>query len=233
MRYNLFLFTILFALSSFAPNLPKDINPKNFVAVSPFKKVEMLYNSLDANKYSLPSLKSFSIGFEGFELLKEQGKIRNNYLTIIDFTLSSKTNRLWVIDMNENKIVFNTLVAHGKNSGEDVATRFSNAIDSNKSSLGFFTTGETYIGQHGLSLKLDGLEYGINNNARQRAIVVHGADYVSKNFINQENRLGRSQGCPALPVGLSKKIIEVIKNKSCLFIYSASSGYEKKSKLIS
>ena len=233
MRLTLFLLIVLFAFSSFAPNLPKDENPNSFTSVSPSKRVEVLYNSLNANNFSLPSLKSFSIGFEGFELLKEQGKVKNNFLTIIDYTLSSKTNRLWVVDMNENKIIFNTLVAHGKNSGEDYATHFSNTIDSNKSSLGFFATGETYIGQHGLSLKLDGLENGFNSNARQRAIVMHGADYVSKNFINQENRLGRSQGCPALPVGLSKKIIEIIKNKSCLFIYSASSDYEKKSKLIS
>lgn len=233
MRYILFLFVFLFVFSSFAPNLPKDENPNTFYSVSSLKRVEILYNSLDANNFSLPSLKSFSIGFEGFELLKEHGKIRNNFLTIVDYSLSSKANRLWVIDMNENKIIFNTLVAHGKNSGKDFATHFSNSLNSNKSSLGFFATGETYIGKHGLSLKLDGLENGINNNARQRAIVVHGADYVSKNFINQENRLGRSQGCPALPVGLSKKIIEIIKNKSCLFIYSSMSDYEKRTKLIS
>ena len=233
MKYTLFLFTVLFVISSFTPNLPKEVDSKNLVAVSSLKKVEMLYNSLDANNYSLPSLKSFSIGFEGFELLKNQGKIKNNFLTIVDFTLSSKSNRLWVIDMNLHKIVFNTLVAHGKNSGEDYATNFSNALNSNKSSLGFFTTGETYNGRHGLSLKLDGLENGINDNARQRAIVVHGADYVSKNFINQQNRLGRSQGCPALPVESSKKIIEIIKNKSCLFIYSSSGNYEKRTKLIS
>jgi hypothetical protein len=233
MKYKLYLIVLLFALTSFAPNLSKEISPKGLVFVSPPVKVEMLYNSLDANNFKLPSLKSFTLGILGFENLKQQGKINNNYLTIVDYSMSSKSDRLWVIDMDENKVIFHTLVAHGKNSGEDYANSFSNTIDSNKSSLGFFTTGETYIGQHGLSLKLDGLENGINDKARQRAIVVHGADYVSKNFISEHNRLGRSQGCPALPNGLSKKIIQTIKNKSCLFIYYPSADYEKRSKLIS
>lgn len=233
MKYTKYLFAILFVLSSFAPNLSKDKYPKNLVSVSTIRKVELVYNSLDANNYKLPSIESFENAFEGFENLKAKGKIKNNYLTIVDYSLSSKSNRLWVIDMNENRVVFNTLVAHGKNSGEDFATRFSNINESNQSSLGFFATGETYNGQHGLSLKLDGLEVGINNNARQRAIVIHGADYVSKDFIKQHNRLGRSQGCPALPIEMSKKIIQTIKNKSCLFIYYPSNNYSKSSKLIS
>jgi len=233
MKYNKYFFAILFVLSSFAPNLSKDKYSKNLVSVSPLKKVEVIYNSLDANNYKLPSIESFEIAFEGFENLKSKGKIQNDYLTIVDYSLSSKSNRIWVIDMNENKIIFNTLVAHGKNSGEDFATRFSNRNESNQSSLGFFATGETYIGQHGLSLKLDGLEAGVNDNARERAIVIHGADYVSRDFIKQHNRLGRSQGCPALPEELSKKIIQTIKNKSCLFIYYPSNNYSKSSKLIS
>ncbi len=233
MKHIKYLFAILFVLSSFAPNLSKDKNPKNLVSVSPTKKVEMIYNSLDANNYKLPSIESFEIAFEGYENLKAKGKIQSDYLTIVDYSLSSKSNRLWVIDMSENKIIFNTLVAHGKNSGEDYATKFSNITDSNQSSLGFFATGETYIGQHGLSLKLDGLETGINDKARQRAIVIHGADYVSKDFIKQHNRLGRSQGCPALPIEMSKKIIQTIKNKSCLFIYYPSNNYSKSSRLIS
>jgi len=196
-------------------------------------KSQLVYSKIDTGYFSLPNFEAFSKAFEGFEQLKNQGVITNNILTIIDFSLPSTQDRLWVIDMDENKIIFHTLVAHGKNSGEDYASSFSNTIDSNKSSLGFFTTGETYIGQHGLSLKLDGLEKGINDKARQRAIVVHGADYVSKNFIAEHNRLGRSQGCPALPVGLSKKIIQTIKNKSCLFIYYPSNDYERNSKLIS
>ncbi|WP_395044599.1 murein L,D-transpeptidase catalytic domain family protein [Flavobacterium sp.] len=233
MKYNAFLLVLLFALMSFVPNLPKDRNPKSLASNSISKKVEVVFNSLDANNFNLPNLESFTKAFEGFSILKEQGKIKNNYLTIIDFSLSSRFNRLWVIDMKENKIIFNTLVAHGKNSGEDYATKFSNENESLKSSLGFFTTGETYNGKHGLSLKLDGLETGINDHARQRAIVIHGADYVSSSFIKSNNRLGKSHGCPALPVELTKKIIQTIKEKSCLFIYFPSKEYLNNSRLVS
>jgi hypothetical protein len=119
------------------------------------------------------------------------------------------------------------------NSGGEYATRFSNAPDSNKSSLGFFTTGETYTGKHGLSLKLDGQERGINDNARQRAVVMHGAKYANPSILKSQGFLGRSQGCPAIPEGLKNKIIETIKGKSCLFIYHPSSNYEIASKLVS
>lgn len=233
MKYSKFLLAIVFALVSFAPNLPKDIHPKDLAANVLSKRAESVYNSLDANNFQLPKIESFSKAIEGFYLLKEKGLIQKDYLTIVDFSMSSKSKRLWVIDMNENKIVFNSLVAHGKNSGDDFATSFSNTSESNKSSLGFFATAETYIGQHGLSLKLDGLEKGINDKARSRAIVIHGADYVSTNFIKAHHRLGRSQGCPALPVELSKKIIQTIKDKSCLFIYHPSSDYIRSSKLVS
>jgi hypothetical protein len=120
--------------------------------------------------------------------------------------------------MDKNKILFNSLVAHGKNSGDLYAEQFSNKNESFQSSLGFYITNETYIGEHGLSLKLDGLERNKNDNARNRAIVIHGADYVSNDFIKKHNRLGRSFGCPSLPTEVSEKIITTIKNKSCLFI---------------
>ena len=188
---------------------------------------------MNSNHFQLPKLESFSKALEGFYLLKEKGIIKKDFLTIVDFSLSSKVKRMWIIDMNENKILMNSLVAHGKNSGEDYANQFSNTNESNKSSLGFFATGESYIGKHGLSLKLDGLENGVNSNARQRAIVIHGADYVSENFIKNHNRLGKSQGCPAVPVELSKKIIQTIKDKSCLFIYHPSIENSSTAKLVS
>ena len=155
---------------------------------------------------------------DGFDVLKEKQIIQSNILTIIDFDLPSTQKRLWVIDMDENKVLFHSLVAHGKNSGELNAESFSNENESYKSSLGFFVASETYQGSHGLSLKLDGLEKSKNDNARSRAIVIHGADYVSESFIREHNRLGRSFGCPALPLELTKSIISTIKNKSCLFI---------------
>ena len=233
MKINAIKYILLFALMSFAPNLPKDNAPKDYEFDSFSKKVEIIYNSLDANNNQLPKLESFSKALEGFYNLKEQGFITNDYLTIVDFTLSSKTKRLWVIDMNENKIVFNSLVAHGRNSGNLFAKKFSNSYDSYKSSLGFYATGEVYYGTHGMSLKLDGLEKGINDNARKRAVVLHGAEYVSKKYIKAHKFLGRSEGCPAIPMELSSKIIKTIKNKSCLFIYYPNQKYLKNTKLIS
>jgi hypothetical protein len=114
-----------------------------------------------------------------------------------------------------------------------MAENFSNAPGSNASSPGFYTTGETYVGKHGLSLALDGLETGINDKARARAIVIHGADYVSADFIRNHGRLGRSLGCPAVPVELSKEIIQTIKGGSCLFIYVPEASYTSNSHIIS
>ncbi len=148
----------------------------------------------------------------------------NNIITIIDYSRPSTEKRLFVIDLNKNKLLFESLVAHGKNSGMDYATSFSNEVQSLKSSPGFYSTAETYQGKHGYSLRLDGLQKGINDHARQRAIVVHAANYVSENFINNTGRLGRSWGCPALPTKLNKAIIDCIKNGTCLYIHTNSSS---------
>jgi len=226
-----FFCILFFALMSFALNLSKEKHPKKY-AFSYVKNNTNVYNTLDPNNFQFPKEESFSKALEGYYLLKSKGLIKKEFLTIIDFSLSSRIKRMWIIDMNQNKIILNSLVAHGKNSGQEYAKEFSNKNQSNKSSLGFFATGEVYQGKHGLSLKLDGLEKGINDNARKREVVVHGADYVSENFIKNHKRLGRSQGCPAVPVELSKKIIEIIKDKSCLFIYHPSK-YDLYSKLIS
>jgi hypothetical protein len=194
---------------------------------------EMVYKALDANKFELPKEESFAEALKGFYLLKEKGFIKKDILTLVDFSLSSNIKRLWVIDLKTNVVLFQSLVAHGRNTGEEFATRFSNSAESFQSSLGFYATGEIYKGKHGLSLKLDGLEKGINDRARQRAVVVHGADYVSDSFIKGTKRLGRSQGCPAIPVELASEIISVIKDKSCLYIYHPSIDHAKESKLIS
>ncbi|MEO8532598.1 MAG: murein L,D-transpeptidase catalytic domain family protein [Flavobacterium sp.] len=196
-------------------------------------KIESVYHSLNSNNFSLPELKTFSEALKGFYLLKERGLVQKDILTLIDFSLSSNTKRLWVIDLSTNTILFQSLVAHGRNTGEEFASTFSNLNSSFKSSLGFYATGEIYQGKHGASLRLDGLERGVNDNARERGVVVHGADYVSESFINNNKRLGRSQGCPALPVELTNKIIEVIKNKSCLYIYHPSRSFSMEEKLIS
>lgn len=200
----------------------------NFEAMS-----KSFYTVMDANGFSLPSFESFLAAYEGYEQLKHQGKIENEILTIVDFSLSSTQERIWVIDMKTQKVILKSLVSHGKNSGSEYATDFSNENESYKSSLGFYVTGETYTGKHGFSLRLDGMEYGINHNARSRAVVVHGADYVSKSFIKNTGRLGRSQGCPAVPYEIHKELIETIKGKSCIFIYHPSRTYVVKSKLVS
>jgi hypothetical protein len=111
--------------------------------------------------------------------LQTKGKIQKNILTLIDFSLSSNVKRLWIIDLNTKTVLFNSLVAHGRNTGNEFAASFSNKSESFKSSLGFYATGEVYQGKHGLSLRLDGLERGVNDNARARAVVMHGADYVA------------------------------------------------------
>ena len=177
-------------------------------------KCKSFYQELIVEDYSLPNFESFSKAFEGYEQLKNQGKIENDVLTIVDFSLPSTEERMWVIDMKTKTILLQSLVAHGRNSGDNMATNFSNVSESFQSSFGFYTTGEVYQGKHGFSLRLDGMEKGINDNARNRAVVIHGADYVSKSFIKQHGRLGRSQGCPAVPYEIHEQLIETIKNKS-------------------
>ena len=197
--------------------ISKDLASKDFV-----NSVEEQYKLLFVDTKEKPSLECFEMAFEGYKNLESQNKLKNSLLTLIDFSFSANKKRLWIVDLNNNKVIYHTLVAHGKNSGEEYAMQFSNKEESYKSSLGFYLTGEIYVGKHGKSLKLDGIEKGINDNARERAIVMHGADYVNQNFINNHGRLGRSLGCPALPEELNATIIEKIKNKSVLFIYHPS-----------
>jgi hypothetical protein len=173
--------------------------------------------------------KIFRMALVGFYHIKIPNK---NVLTIIDYSSPSTEKRLFIIDLVNNKLLFNTLIAHGKNSGENLATIFSNVPESKISSIGFFITAETYIGSNGYSLRIDGIEKGINHNARKRDIVIHKADYVSEDFIEQEGRLGRSWGCPALPNELSKDIINTIKEGTCIFVYGNDDKYLKKSNYI-
>jgi hypothetical protein len=155
--------------------------------------------------------------------------VKKNIVSIIDYTRPSTDVRFFVIDIELKKLLYKCLVAHGKNSGDLYAKSFSNDTESLKSSLGFFLTAETYSGNHGYALKLDGLEKNINDNARVREIVIHGADYVSDEFIKKYGRLGKSWGCPALPVDISKEIIDKISGGSLLFIYSDDTYYNRNS----
>jgi hypothetical protein len=136
---------------------------------------------------------------------------------------------MFVIDLEKEKLLYHILVAHGKNSGVHYAEDFSNKNRSLMSSPGFYSTAETYFGKHGYSLRLDGLEEGINDHARERLIVIHGAYYVSEDFIRKYDRIGRSWGCPALPLYLTKEVINLIKEGSCLYIYTDDESYLKHS----
>lgn len=231
MNYRFFSLLAFVLFTSFS-NIPDTKNTfhsiKHIESAKPLSKVEAVYEQLETNALAMPSFESFNQALEGFYKLKEKGLVQKEVLTLVDFTQSSTTKRLWVIDLENNTVLYNTLVAHGKNSGEEFANSFSNKPESFQSSLGFYVTGEVYTGKHGTSLRLDGLEKGYNDNARNRAVVLHGADYVSESFIKNHRRLGRSQGCPAVPVEMNERIINAIKGKSCLFIYHNS----KKTQLI-
>jgi L,D-transpeptidase catalytic domain len=154
---------------------------------------------------------------------------KKNLITIIDYSKPSTQKRFFVIDLEKRQLIYCCLVAHGKNSGENYAKNFSNENGSLKSSLGFYLTAEAYKGEHGYSLRLDGLEKGINDNARIREIVIHGATYVSDEFIKKYGMLGRSWGCPALPVDLAKEIIDKISGGSCIFIYADDAYFKENS----
>jgi hypothetical protein len=184
-----------------------------------------------ANKFNI-NMDAVRLAMNGFEKLKNLGRISNlRYLTIADFSKPSNEERLFVVDMMLGEVVIKTLVAHGKNSGTLFANQFSNKNASHQSSLGFYVTGHPYKGKHGTSLELNGVEMGFNDQAKNRAIVIHGADYVSKDFIQQQGYIGRSQGCPAVPNNKVSDIILAIQGASCMFIYAPNKDYLKKSLL--
>lgn len=140
-------------------------------------------------------------------------------LAVIDFSLPSSVPRLWIFDLEQRKLVLEELVAHGQKSGDDLATRFSNRVGSHQSSIGLFRTGESYFGEHGYALRMDGLEPGINDNARERAIVVHAADYVDPAWIARQGRIGRSQGCPAVRPEIAQQVVDSLKDGQFMFSY--------------
>ena len=213
---------LLFAIFAFAA-----INPDNKEAAA---DVDIHQLWLDCKLDEVVSFEVFNTAVMGFRKIDNIKK--KNIFTIIDFSKPSTEKRFFVIDLENKQLLFKCFVAHGKNSGENFAKSFSNQSQSLKSCLGFFLTAETYFGKHGYSLKLDGLEKRINDNARAREIVIHGAEYVSQQFIKKYGRLGRSWGCPALPIETSKEVIDKISNGSCLFIFGTDNYYKENSNLI-
>lgn len=184
-----------------------------------------VYDSLQLGVLGL-NFEAFQSALRGMQRLVENGyHFNSNVITIADFSQPSYKKRLYVVDLNNYQVLFNTYVSHGRNSGKELASRFSNRLSSYQSSPGFYLTGNTYFGKHGYSLQLEGLEKGINDNARRRAIVLHGAKYVDERYIARQGYIGRSQGCPAVSSKISKEIIGTIKDGTCLFIYSPESSY--------
>ena len=184
-----------------------------------------------SSKYNI-NQEAIQIAVAGYQKLRSLGKLANlQYLTIADFSKPSNEERLFIIDMQLMQVVVKSLVAHGRNSGTKMAHQFSNQLSSFQSSLGFYVTGGIYNGKHGASLELNGVEKGINDQAKERAIVIHGADYVSNKLIQQQGYIGRSLGCPAVPNNQVATIINTIKGASCLFIYAPNAAYAKKSSL--
>lgn len=190
----------------------------------------LFYQQL-GNEGAKPDYAVFSKAITGYFAIKSQNQIQKNLLTIIDFSLSANLERLWIIDVNNMKVIHQSLVSHGQNSGLLYAESFSNTPSSHQSSLGFFLTGDIYYGKHGMSMYLEGLEAGINDKARERAIVMHSADYVSFDFIKQHGRLGRSHGCPAIPQDGHKQIITLLNGGSCLYIHHHDKEYHQKTNL--
>lgn len=177
--------------------------------------------------------KVFNYGLKGYYFLLKQGNLkRKDTMTIIDYSLSANSKRLWVIDLKNQKVLFNELVAHGKNSGNVYASSFSNTTNSYKTSLGFYITGDIYKGKHETSLRLFGMESKFNGKAFERGIVIHGAEYVSESFIANNQRLGRSQGCPAVSEEVINHLAVAISNGTCLFAYYPNKTYLKASRIL-
>ncbi len=191
--------------------------------------ISSIYKHLDFHNSDRLSYDVFQKAYKGYLNLRNAGKLSydREILTVCDMNLPSSENRLWVIDLANGKIVFNTYVAHGQGSGDECAESFSNSFNSHQTSLGFYVTGETYNGDHGLSLRLNGMDNGYNDAAIDRGIVVHGACYVSEQYIAGNARLGRSWGCPAVPDKLKVPIINAIQGGTCLFIYYQDNDYLK------
>ncbi|MDB5191260.1 MAG: hypothetical protein JWQ96_823 [Segetibacter sp.] len=206
----------------------------NYSAESPIMKrtADSLYDIIGLGMYGLERDVFFN-GYKGYQYFLNKSMLRKtNILTICDYSQSSNNKRLYVIDVLNGRLLFNTFVSHGKNSGEEFATSFSNMNNSNKSSLGFLISAETYSGKAGLSMRFNGMEQGFNDLVKTRNIVLHGSRYVNESIMNDRGTIGKSLGCPAVPYGIHTRIIDAIKGGSCFFINSPDEHYARSSKIL-
>lgn len=214
------------------PEVKTLIQEKPVSRITDSTAVNLIYDSLHLKKLGLKK-EAFMYAFSGYMTLLEKGTLaKTGILTICDFSQSSKRKRLYLIDLEQQKLLLNTYVAHGRNSGGEYANRFSNRPGSHQSSLGFYKTKKTYYGSHGIALTLTGLESGFNDKAEKRKIVVHGSTYIGDNFLRFSEYMGRSFGCPAVPRKYAGKLINTIKNGTCLFIYSPDKKYLETSTIL-
>lgn len=192
---------------------------------------DILYQNMDLKQTGI-SQDAVKYAVEGYNKLLNEDRVPNSrYLTIIDFSKALNQKRFFLLDLQNQEVVLSTYVMHGKNSGKEDAVRFSNKVNSYKSSLGFYLTSETYKGMRGYSLRLDGLEKGFNSNARRRAIVLHGSNYINDTRVKR-GKIGRSEGCPAIPMQQSPGVIDKVKDGSVLFIYHPNKNYLENSPVL-
>lgn len=211
MKFTYVLF-LLFSIKIFSSDL-----------LNTLKNTQEIYNELKLNKEL--SFKTFERAINGLNKINSKNK---NIITIIDFSIPSLIERGFVIDLIQNKVLYKTYIMHGKNSGDNITTSFSNKINSYQSSPGFYITENSYYGQFGYSLRLNGIEKGINDKAKERAIVIHGSDY-GKPF-KGATMLSKTLGCPAVPKELAVPIINLIKDGSILYIHTDKEEYLNKTK---
>lgn len=237
-----FLFALLFiSLQSSAENGKKGSGgDKNFPSLLPNsasapvikKAADSIYDLISLGQYGLDKNVFFN-AFKGFQYLQNKGLLKKtNLLTICDYSQSSKNKRLYVIDINNSRLLFNTYVSHGKNSGQEFATSFSNFNNSNKSSLGFMVTGQPYKGKSGYSLQLNGMERGVNDRVKMRSIVLHGSRFVGESVLGARGAIARSLGCPAVPYGIHYRIIAAIRGGSCVFVSYPDAVYTNTSAIL-
>ncbi|MFA6151430.1 MAG: murein L,D-transpeptidase catalytic domain family protein [Chitinophagaceae bacterium] len=217
------LLLFVFTIDSKAENNPD----KAQTTKTSTEHISTVYQKINFCRFNKLNPQVFETAYRGYLNLKGAGKLSDEkeILSVADYSLSSNVPRLWIIDLRNNKVLQNTYVAHGQGTGEEFAEHFSNRENSHQSSLGFYVTGETYNGGHGLSLYLFGMDNQYNSAAYSRSVVMHGASYVSESFIQQNQRLGRSWGCPAVSEELAPEIINCLKDGTCLFIYHNDKNY--------
>jgi hypothetical protein len=207
--------------------------PRNYLVLAVTLGAAVTVEAADSVPDAAPKPEIVELALQATSCAEAAGLVpRSDLVTVIDYSLPSTHTRLWVLERNTRRILFRELVAHGIGTGEDRAGRFSNRPGSHQTSLGLFVTGRPYLGSNGYSLRLDGLEPGINHLARERAIVMHGAPYATASFASKHGRLGRSWGCPAVRPSVTRELIDEIQGGTTLFAYYPDEDWLARSRFL-